>query len=83
MRVRRLPDGPVEDAAEGEWNRGSLTILLSAQTGEIAKGSLIQIESASMVYLAEVLRIDGDQAQVRIEHALDRSKLRALEEIWG
>lgn len=83
MRVRRLPDGPVEDATEGEWNRSFLTLLLSAQTGEILKGSLVQVESAAMLYLGEVQQITGLNALVRVEHTVDRSKLAAIEEIWG
>lgn len=83
LRVRRLPDGPVEDATEGDWDRNSLTIHLAAQTGEILKGSLIQIESASMLYLGEVQQITGPAALIRIEHTVDRSKLAPLEEIWG
>jgi hypothetical protein len=60
-----------------------LTVLLSAQTGEFVKGSLVQIESASMLYLGEVQQITGPTALVRVEHTVDRSKLAAIEEIWG
>jgi hypothetical protein len=78
-----VPDGPVEDATEGEWNRNYLTLLLPAQTGEILKGSLVQIESASTLYLGEVQQIRGLTALVRVEHTVDRSKLALIEKIWG
>lgn len=78
-----MPDGPVEDATEGEWNKDSLKILLAALTGEISKGSLIQIESASLLILGEVQRITGSEALVRVEHTVDRSKLATVQELWG
>ncbi len=73
----------MEDATAGEWRRESFRILLSADTGEITRGNLVQIESASMLYLAEVLRVSGQEALVRVEHTVDRAKLAALEQIWG
>lgn len=83
LRVRRLPDGPVEDATEGTWNKNLLTILLAAQTGEICKGNLVQIESGSLLVLGEVQQVTGPEALVRVEHTIDRSKLATTQEIWG
>jgi len=81
VRLRLLPDGPVQDAVEIDLR--SRYLELDSTSCDFAIGSLLEIERGSTLYLGELQQKTERTAVVRIEHSLDRTKLQAIQDIWG
>ena len=81
IKLRRLPDGQFFDAFEIGWKGRLLEIDLAGS--DMPVGSLLEIERASALHLGEVQRRIGQTAVVLVEHTLDRTRLKQIQEIWG
>jgi hypothetical protein len=81
VRVRRLPDGEFRDALQTSSGGRFLELDVTGET--MSLGSLLEIEHGSTLYWGELLQWVGPTAVVRIEHSLDRSKLKPIRETWG
>jgi hypothetical protein len=85
ITVRQLPDGVPRRAAEQSWHGSVVEIELlgEAGSGELDPGSLAEIESTGSIYLGAVTSRREASVMVDIEHALDRTKLSRIQEMWN
>ena len=81
IRLRCLPDGAFQQAAEIGWNHRILE--LDVTGCQLPQRALLEVESESMLYFGELVRNDGSTASVSVEHSLDRSRLEPIRETWG
>jgi len=81
IKLRSLPDGQFQDAFEVGFKGRYLELDLAGR--DLPLGSLLEIERGSMLYLGELQRNTGKTAVVLVEHSLDRTKLKPIQEIWG
>jgi len=81
VKLRRLPDGPVQDAFEIGLAGCFLELDLAGL--EFPLGALLEVQQGSMLYLGELRERHGATALVHVEHMLDRSKLKPIQEVWG
>jgi len=81
VRLRRLPDGEFSDALQTASGERFIELHLAGQ--KLSLGSLLEIERGSTLYWGELRQMTGSTALVWIEHCLDRSQLKPIQEIWG
>lgn len=81
IKLRRLPGGQFADAFEMGQKGRFLELDLAGM--DLPIGSLLEIERGSMLYLGELQRKTNQVAVVLVEHALDRARLKPIQEVWG
>jgi hypothetical protein len=81
IKLRCLPDGQFQDAFEVDAKGRFLELDLAGL--DLPVGSLLEIERGSMLCLGQLQRKEGSAAVVHVEHSLDRTKLKPIQEIWG
>jgi len=81
VKLRCLPDGQFQDVFEIALKGRLLELDLAGL--DVPVGSLLEMECGSMLYLGQLQQKTGSVAVVLIEHSLDRTKLKPIQEIWG
>lgn len=81
VRLRCLPDGVFQNA--WELDRKNQILELDVTGIELTQGALLEIESGSMLYFGELVRVDESTASVLIEHSVDRARLKPIQQTWG
>ena len=84
ITVRRLPNGAPQPALLHNITSHLLHINLlpGAPNVEFKTGTLVEVACEQAVYLGEVQGRRSSLLMIAVEHAIGRSSLSALEEIW-
>ena len=83
VTLRRLPEGSPRRAVERSSNGRHLELELADEAAEFSAGTLAEIETSQSIYLGEIRRREGFHLWVAVEHALDRARLRRIQELWN
>lgn len=85
ITVRSLPDGSRRRGKQESFNGELLYLRLEEAdiAGELRPRTLVEIETAGVLYLGEILNLDGARIAVGIEHLLDLGLLAALQDVWA
>ncbi len=61
-----------------------MSLHLDPQTGapEFGMGTLVEIDGDQVFYLGEVLGRQGPVLMVAVEHAVNRTSLAAIQDVW-
>jgi hypothetical protein len=81
IKLRRLPDGPFQEAFEVGLTGRLLEVDLAGS--DLPMGALLEIERGTMLCFGELRQKTSSTAVVLIEHALDRTRLKPIQEAWG
>ena len=83
--MRCLPDGDRHRGKQESFNGELLYLRLEegAAAAELRPGALVEIETTGVLYLGEILNLDGPRIAVGIEHLLDLGLLAALQDVWA
>ena len=60
----------------------SLQIRLQQDTPQGGAGDLVEVRSASTLYLGEVQRRTQDILAIEVEHSIDLETLEAIQRVW-
>ncbi len=84
VTVRRLPEGTTQSGLLKSLTGNSLQISLTADTTnvELNMGSLVEVGCEQSLYLGEVQGRRDSLLIVTVEHAISRSSLSAIRDVW-
>lgn len=84
VRVRQLPDGK----PQAGWlksltgNLLQISLISDTSTCELHPGALVEVGGNQALYLGEVQGCRDSVLIVAVEHAVNRSSLSALQDVW-
>jgi hypothetical protein len=84
VMIRQLPEG---DAHPGRMEsrdeqRLQVTLAPGAKSADFKAGALVEVECEQFLYLGVVLGWQDSVMLVAIEHAMDRTALAAIQNVW-
>lgn len=84
VAVRHLPDGTPQPALLKNLTGNLLQIGLisDARHREIHRGALVEVDCDQAFYLGEVQGCRDSVLIVAVEHAINRTSLSALQDVW-
>ena len=84
VTIRRLPKGKMQSGLFKSLSGNSLQITLTADAGtrEFDMGSLVEVGCEQTLYLGEVQGRQDVLLIVAVEHAISRSSLSAIQDVW-
>ena len=84
VTFRRLPGG---DEIRGPMERRQqeplqVAVGMDGNAAAFLVGTAVEIGCARVLYLGEVIAVQGSSVVVEVKHALDRAALAAIQETW-
>ena len=85
VTIRRLKDTNTHQAQVESLKGRLMRVVLSADSApeNLQPGDLVEIDSAETLYLGEIAERHEAHLAVNLEHAVDRSALALIQEMWG
>ena len=84
VTIRRLPEGTIQPGLLKTLKNNSIELNLTtdAANAELNMGSLVEVGCESTLYLGEVQGRQDSLLIVTVEHAISRSSLSAIQDVW-
>jgi hypothetical protein len=84
VTIRRLPDGELQAGIEHSLTGALLrvNVLPSPANRQLGMGALVEVQSATTLYLGEVQGCRDLLLLIAVEHAVDREALAAIQQVW-
>jgi hypothetical protein len=82
--IRQLPNGERQPSRIESREANRLRVAVPPGTGstEFAAGSLLEVQSEHFLYLGVILGWQDAVLLFAIEHAMERTALEAIQEVW-
>lgn len=84
VTLRRLPDGaeirgPLERHQQAPLQ---VAVGVDGNAADFKVGSAVEVRCDRVLYFGEVVAFEGCSVVVEVKHALDRSALAAIQDVW-
>lgn len=84
VKVRPLPDGSGREGWEAGWTGSVLRIDFADQLAlaALSPRTPVEVDAESSIYLGVVQESSPSRIAVQVEHALERTQIARIQEVW-